>query len=135
MEQIESTYRDVNDFFTAANQYVQQHEEDNKFRYALVRTLKSAGRVLGEYQDKNQAINIKHCLAEDGGKGAIIREPNGEYKYTKDGLLKRNEERVKLFNSSVKLDVHFCSEAELPTKLTGPDRDAFMGFVIKEKHK
>src|SRR5947209_18516731 len=96
MESIEKTYQDVNEFYQAAQRYLQEHPEDNKLRYALNRTMKSAGRVLADYQDKVEEINIEHCLAANEGKGEILRDDRGQYKFTKDGMLKRksrSEER------------------------------------------
>lgn len=131
MDQIQSTYRDVIDFYNTANRWIQEHKEESKFRYAVARTLKSAGRVVGQYQDKIEGINIDFCMAEDDGKGEILRDPHGQYKFTKDGMRKRNDARAKLFDSPIKFDVHFASE--LPKELSETDRDAFLGFVIKEK--
>lgn len=133
MDTIQTTYRDVHDFYNAAQRYVQEHAEDTKFRYAMVRTLKSAGRVVGQYQDKVNTLNIDFCMAADDGKGEILRDQNGQVKFTKDGMKKRDEARGKLFDSTVKMEVHFASE--LPKDLSLTDRDAFAGFVIKEKQK
>jgi len=131
METIKKTYQDLNEFYGVAQRYVQEHPEDNKLRYALGRTLKSAGRALSDYRDAVEEINVKHCLAADDGKGEILRDPNGQYKFTKDGMSKRNAEIAKLFRSTASLQVHFASE--LPKDLSLADRDNFVGFVIKEE--
>jgi len=130
METIETTYQQANEFFSVARNYLQIHPEDNKLRYALTRTIKSASRLLGEYQDAVEEVNINNCLAADDGKGAILRDARGEYQFTKEGALNRKAQIGELFRKKVSLNVHFATE--LPKDLSLSDRDAFQGFVIRE---
>lgn len=131
MEKIETTNQDANEFFAHARSYLQTHPEDNKLRYALNRTMKSASRVLGEYQDGVEEININNCLAADDGKGAILKDTRGDYQFSKEGALKRKTQIGELFRKKISLDVHFATE--LPEDLSLADRDNFIGFVVREE--
>jgi len=133
MEKIETTYQEANEFFGIARNYLQMHPEDNKLRYALTKTFKSASRVLGEYQDGVEEININNCLAADDGKGAILRDARGEYQFNKEGALKRKAQIGELFRRKISLNVHFASE--LPEDLSRSDRDAFLGFVVRDEEE
>ncbi len=133
MEKIETTYQEANEFFSVARGYLQMHPEDNKLRYALTRTMKSASRVLGEYQDGVEEININNCLAADDGKGAILKDARGEYQFNKEGALKRKAQIGELFRKKISLNVHFATN--LPEDLSLSDRDAFLGFVIREEEE
>jgi hypothetical protein len=84
---------------------------------------------MSDYRDKVDEINIKHCLAADDGKGEILRDDRGQYKFTKEGMLKRNAEIAKLMHSEIPLEVHFATQ--LPDDLAISDRDSFLGFVIR----
>lgn len=131
METITRTYQEIGEFSDAGRRYLQSNPQENKLRYAINRTLKSVGRVMQDYRDKVDEINIKHCLAADDGKGEILRDERGQYKFTKEGMLKRNAEVAKLTHTDVKLEVHFVTE--LPKELSISDRDAFLGFVIRDE--
>src|SRR5205823_4610183 len=131
METIKRTYQEIGEFSDAARNYLAANPTENKFRYALNRTAKSAGRVLTEYREKIDEINIKNCLAAEDGKGEILRDERGQYKFSKDGLLERNKEVSKLMRTEVPIEVHFAPE--LPQDLSATDRDAFLGFVIRDE--
>lgn len=131
METIKRTYQEIGEFSEAAKGYLQTNPTENKLRYALNRTAKSANRVMTEYREKIDEINVKNCLAADDGKGEILRDERGQYKFSKDGMLKRNSEVSKLMRSEVEFDVHFASD--VPTELSPTDRDNFLGFVIRDE--
>src|SRR6266446_975287 len=133
METIQKSNQEINEFYSAAQRYLQGHPEDNKLRYALVRTVKSASRVLGQYQDGVEEVNINNCLAADDGKGAILRDARGEYQFNKEGALKRKAQIGELFRKKISLNVHFATN--LPEDLSLSDRDAFLGFVIREEEQ
>jgi hypothetical protein len=130
METIKRTYQEVGEFSDAARRYLQSNPQESKLRYALNRTLKSVTRLMAEYRDKVDEINIKHCLAADDGKGEILRDDRGQYKFVKDAMLKRNAEVTKLMHSEVELEVHFATQ--LPDDLPISDRESFLGFVIRD---
>lgn len=134
MEKIKRTYQEIGEFSEAARNYLAAHPADNtKFSYALNRTAKSANRVLTDYREKIDEINVKNCLAADDGKGEILRDDRGQYKFSKEGMLKRNVEVSKLMRSEVDLDVHFASD--LPKELSASDKDNFLGFVIRDEEE
>lgn len=133
MEQIKQTYQEIGEFLDAGRRYLEQHPEDSKLRYAVNRTVKSATRLMTDYRDKVDEINIKHCLAADDGKGEILRDDRGQYKFTKEGMLKRNAEVSALVRSEVSFDVHFATD--LPKDLSQADRDSFLGVVIRENNE
>lgn len=130
METIKLTYQEIGEFVDAGRRYIEQHQEDSKLRYAINRTLKSATRIMTDYRDKVDEINIKHCLAADEGKGEILRDDRGQYKFTKEGMLKRNADVGALVRTEVPFEVHFATD--LPKDLSQADQDSFSGIVIRE---
>lgn len=130
METIQKTFQEILEFSGYANKYLKDHPGDNKFRYALLRTVKFTNRVAITFNDRRDAINIKYCLAADDGKGEILRDERGDYRFTKDAMLKRNADLSSLLKEETELQVHYATE--LPEGLSQIDKDNFTGFVIKE---
>ena len=130
METVKKTFQEILEFSGYANKYLRDHPADNKFRYALLRTVKFVNRVSITFNDRRDAINIKWCLAADNGKGEILRDERGDYRFTKDAALSRNGEMAQLLNEETDLSVYYATE--LPEDLTQIDKDNFTGFVIKE---
>lgn len=130
METVKKTFQEVLEFSGNANKYLKDHTTDTKFRYALLRTLKFSNRVAITFNDRRDAINIKYCLAADDGKGEILHDERGDFRFTKDAMLARNGEISSLLKEETDLNVYYATE--LPEGILQIDKDNFMGFVIKE---
>lgn len=130
MDTVKKTFQEVLEFSGYANKYLRDHTEDNKFRYALLRTTKFVNRVIVAFNDRRDAVNIKYCLADADGKGAILHDERGNYRFTKEAALKRNDEMSQLLNEVTDVTVYYATE--LPEGLSQIDKDNLTGFVIKE---
>lgn len=53
-----------------------------KLEHARNQTLKNASSFVEAYNDKLEDLNIDYCSTDD--KGNIIRDPRGQYIFTKD---------------------------------------------------
>lgn len=123
------TYQDCFEFFRAASQWISRHDEESKFKYALTKVSRKITKLQEKYQESMEEINIEHCATEDK-TGVILRDQQGQYKYTKDELIKRNREVNKLFHSEVEIEPHIATD--VPEDLTSLEREVFDGFVLKE---
>lgn len=129
------SYQEIFTFSNTANAWLAQNPtEDSRFAYALRKVLKRATSIATDYQEKVEDINIEHCATDD--KGIILREPStdprkteGEFRFSKEGLLERNRKRNELFKRSVEIEPHFATE--IPT-LSIDEQEVFLGFVLKE---
>jgi hypothetical protein len=129
------TYEQLAQFNDGARLWLSQHPDKTKFRYAAERVFKRTQSLLGNYQEDIEELNIENCAVDD--KGIILMEPPRypnqppEYKFTKEGLLKRNKDRLKLFRTKkVELEPYYATEVP---ELTEAESDIFIDFVIKER--
>lgn len=123
------TYRECFEFVRAANQWVNRHEEESKFKYALTKVLRKIARVQEKWNEGIEEANIEHCATDK--EGVILRDEKGQYRYTKEELLQRNKRVNKLYDSVPEVEVkpHFATE--IPDDLTDLDREVFEGFVLQ----
>jgi hypothetical protein len=119
--------REINVFVGVANAWVRENPENNKLKYAISRVMKSAGRVLSNYQDECEDLNIEYC--HTAADGVIEMDSRGQYKFDKTGLRARNKARAALFDKPVEIEVYFSPE--VPENLPDETREVFTGFVIE----
>jgi hypothetical protein len=114
-------------FATVAQAWIRDNSENNKLKYAITRTLQSAGRALGKYQEDLEEINIENCHTLPDG--VIDLDSRGQYKFDKPSLLARNKARAALFDKPIEVEVYFATE--VPEGLPQETAEAFAGFVIQ----
>jgi sugar-specific transcriptional regulator TrmB len=123
------TYRDCFEFVRAANQWISKHDEESKFKYALTKVTKKLARIQEKWNECIEEANIEHCATDK--EGVILRDERGQYKYTKDELIKRNKRVSTLYDSNVEIQSHFATE--VPEDLTELEKEVFTGFVLKDE--
>src|SRR5256886_1676243 len=120
------TYKEVIQFVNAAANYITQHPEENKLKYALTKVQKSATKLIEDYNERLEDLRIDHCSVDD--KGIILRDANGGYVFTRDGLKALVHGQRDLIGQSVEIQEHIVTE--LPEKFDENYREAFTGFVL-----
>src|SRR5882724_5502824 len=125
------SYRECFEYVRTAGQWIAKHEEESKFKYALTKVSRKLARVQEKWQELIEEINIEHCASDK--EGVILRDEHGQYKYTKEELLKRNKEVSALYNQEINIEPHFASE--VPEDLGFLEREVFTGFVIQSEEE
>lgn len=120
------TYREVIQFVNAATTYVSQNHDENKLKYALTKTQKSAAKVVETYNEKLEDLRIDHCSVDE--KGTILRDANGNYLFGRDGLRALVQGQRVLNNQGVEVQEHIT---EIPENFDENYREAFTGFVFQ----
>ena len=68
-----------------------------KLEHARNQTLKNASTFVEAYNDKLEDLNIDYCSTDD--KGNIVRDPRGQYIFTKDNQRAFSKELKKFMDS------------------------------------
>ena len=89
---MKSTFLEYFNFVAVANNFLQQHPEESKLKYALEKVGKMNKTLGDDYSAATEDLRIDFCETDE--KGIILRDEKGQYKFTKEGL--------KNFNSAVK---------------------------------
>jgi hypothetical protein len=89
---MKSTFLEYFEFVAAANNFLQQHPEESKLKYALEKVGKLNKTLGDDYSAATEDCRIDFCETDE--KGIILRDEKGNYRFTKDGLKK--------FNASIK---------------------------------
>lgn len=131
MEKTTKTYREVLGFNTAALQWQKKSPVNvNKltgFQYAIGRVMKSCGRFVEEFNDKQMDINVDAASEDEKGNILIVA---GNTVFTKEASKSRNAKVRELLDAKIEVDVHFAKV--IPDDLTALEIQAFEGFVIRE---
>jgi hypothetical protein len=124
-----TTNRGVIDFINYAAPWLQVNGPDTRAGYAVKRMLDRATALYQRYQETQEDLNIDNCITE-AGTGKILREADGKYQFTKEGLKKLNADVRALLAREVEIEPYYATEA--PKKgWSQADKDAFAGFVLK----
>lgn len=89
---MKSTFLEYFNFVAVANNFLQQHPEESKLKYALEKVGKMNKTLGDDYSAATEDLRIDFCETDE--KGIILRDEKGQYKFTKEGL--------KNFNAAVK---------------------------------
>lgn len=100
-----------------------------KWTYALERMEKRLTPQIEAYQEAAADLQIEHAATDE--KGAIMTEPDGRFRYTKEGLLARNKAQKKLMNQTVEFEPYYATD--LPENLSQIEKETCAGFVLKEE--
>ena len=120
-------------FQDQAERYLQIKDPDRKTKlaYAITRVSKECQRVVSHYLRDLEDLRVKHCMADSDG--AIRRDANANFVFTKDGLNALNAAHRELLQKEITdFDPYFATD--LPDNLSEQWRAEFEGFVIRENH-
>ncbi|MEK6879217.1 MAG: hypothetical protein AABY22_06385, partial [Nanoarchaeota archaeon] len=125
-------------FDNAATLYLIKNEyfKDGKFTDKPVTKLvsnmkniiKQGGKHFEEFKELSNDIQIDHCAVDEKTK-VILREENGSYKFTKEGLKECNKAIKELVEKKVIIHVRI-TEGEW--ELTDDEKEIFSGILIPE---
>ena len=85
---MQTTFLEYFEFVAAANNFLQQHPEECKLKYALEKVGKLNKNLQDDYSEAVEDCRIDFCEADE--KGIILRDEKGQYKFTKDNSKKFN---------------------------------------------
>lgn len=134
------TTEQVIEFAQTAQAWIAKHEPESvvtqdyktKFGYALHRVLTQAQKVIQEYRDEVEDLDIAHCLTDD--KDVIVRDERNQLKYTKEAMKLRVAAIRRLLTREVEIKPHISpSVPDGPDGLTFAEKDKFTGFVLREE--
>lgn len=124
---MDRAYRDVVSFVQAARFWLQEHNDDTKLRQAVKKVLGRCMKLLEAQAEQEEDIQFEHCSTDDKTK-IILKDENGQLKFTKDTVRKKND-AIRALRAKP-LDIVPIIVDEVPDDLKGTDRDAFAGFVL-----
>ncbi len=123
------TYRQLSVFVNAASVWLAQHPTGHdKFSYALKKLVKQGRDKFRKYEELTEDVDVTHCATDD--KGVIVRDEQGNLRYTPEGLKARNAERRALNDATVEFEPFFVAVTHQP-ELDEDYREAFAGIVVK----
>ena len=102
---MKSTFLEYFNFVAVANNFLQQHSEESKLKYALEKVGKLNKNLVEDYSAAIEDCRIDFCETDE--KGIILRDEKGQYKFTKEGLKNLNA-AVKALQSK---EVEVCTWA------------------------
>jgi hypothetical protein len=124
---MKTTYIKLIEFTNVADAYVRTHLEESKLTWGLNRVIKRARKILDDYQFQVEEINITHCAVD--GSEVILRDERGQFKFTKEEILKRNRKIRDLQRTTVEIEPYIV--AEVPEGLSIDQKEAFEEFVFE----
>jgi hypothetical protein len=82
-----------------------QAPKGSKLEYAIGKNLLALqSRVMKKYNSDLEDLRVKHCVADKDG--IILKDPNGGYKFTREGMQALTEDGRKLRAQAAKFDVY-----------------------------
>jgi len=123
-----TTFENVLTFALTAQVWLAQNKdnENTKLGYAISRMNARIQKAQQRYNNQREDIQIDCCQTDE--KGIILKDEQGQYKFTKPELKRRNKEWQDLFEKEIEIEPYFATA--LPDDLTYVEREAFAGFVI-----
>jgi hypothetical protein len=127
------TVKEITEFINVANSWLNQQDgQQSKLTYAVARVIKRAMRVNDKYNEDLEDIRVDHCVVDE--KGVIVRDSNGNYQFTKDGIAAYHKKRRQLlFSAEHELEPYYATS--VTPKLDARIVEAFRGFVVKEDYE
>jgi hypothetical protein len=98
---MKSTFLEYFNFVAAANNFLQQHPEESKLKYALEKVGRLNKNLQDDYSDAVEDCRIDFCETDE--KGIILRDEKGQYKFTKENLKKFNAAVKALQNKEIEV--------------------------------
>lgn len=135
---MKKTFKQIREFANYGGAVIERHP-GTKISYAIKKVLEKLSKIVNEYNDMVEDINIDHCFADDNGvieydltknnAGGEIRH----YRFTKEELKKKNKADRKLLDewADKKFDVDPHYATKIPDNLTTDEKECFEGFVLR----
>jgi hypothetical protein len=120
------SYADIFQFIQNANNWLSNHKDETRIHYALRKLIKQCNKLIVVYQEKIEELNIDNCSVDE--KGIILRDERNEYKFTKEGLKKRNEQRREEYEKLQVITPFYITDK---SPLSEADIDNFRGFIVE----
>lgn len=120
------TNQQIINFINAVGAYVQAHPEDTKFKYALNAVAKRARKLYEKYANSLEDLRIKFAAVDKDN--TILRNEQGGFKFTKEGLLAFRADSTALLEAEVEIEP-FTAE-DVPVDLNADFKEIFEGFVL-----
>lgn len=119
-----STYRKILLFLFFAESYKPQ--TITKLCYAIKKILPKLKLIQEEYRELRNDIEIETAVVDE--KGMLILDNEGRFRYTPEGMKKRNKSWIELMDKEVdNLPTHICPE---DFELSDEQKEAFSSFII-----
>lgn len=122
------THKQIQNYLRAADIWLQNNPEKTKFREAVVKVGLRCTKLMEEYKEQFEDIQIDCCETDPKTK-VILRDEHGAMQFTKEGERKRNQMKTELLNAAVELTPRYVDE--IPETLSELEADIFTGFVIR----
>ncbi len=132
---IKTTYEKLFGYAVVASAYLAEKEsrKDTKLGYAIITRMDPrVSSAQKRYQLASEEISIDHCATDE--KGIVLKDGNGNFEFTKEGLKERNKKRQELFES-VEIEVEVYIATQVPDDLTPAEYDALEGFVLPQREE
>lgn len=98
--------------------------ENNKFAYALYKCIH---KLPVDEKEILKKLQIQNCMCDEK-TGAILRDANGQYMFTKDGELKLESDWKKELDVEYEIEPYLATF--LPPDLNDIEKDVFNNFVL-----
>jgi hypothetical protein len=130
------SWREISAFVSAADAYSAAHPEETKASYALKRIRDQITKHTETFQGIMADIEIDNCevspakiVPTDPPPGIILRDPNGNLMFTRDGWKEKNkQQRNEADKKQFEIVPHFLPDA--PQGLTQDQKLALAGFLF-----
>ncbi|KQS33976.1 hypothetical protein [Dyadobacter sp. Leaf189] len=131
---MKTSIKRIQEFYNASSQYLKEHKEDTKFKYALEKVLSRISPCFQEYQDLKEDIELEHANVDANGSVLFTHNSKGqrEYQFKKEDIKKVRAELKALFTEErFEIKGHICNE--VPSNVDESFLPIFQGFVITGK--
>jgi len=123
-------WTDIIKFSQASSQYLadEASNKNTKLGYAIKRVSAQFERLQMRRTEDRNDIDVDNCATDE--KGIILTEPDGRFRFTKEGLKARNLALRRLDDEGFEVEPYFATE--IPEDLNEFCVEAFTKFVIRE---
>lgn len=132
---MKTTYKRIQQFVAAANEYLKKYPEETKIRYAIRKVSPRVDAVNQEYFEAKEDIELEHANVDSNGS-VLYKIVDGarQYDFTPDGIKKVRAALNKLFETErFEIKGHIISE--VPKDFPEEYRPFFEGFVLPVSEK
>lgn len=126
---METSFKKIQEFQTAAFAYLNTHKEETKIVEALKDVLDQLEPVGEEQKKGTTRLQRKHALEDK--YGAILRDEKGNYRFSKEGEEKLENELEDMNNHIKEFDLVPALLAEVPKSLEKMFIRKFAGFIFE----
>lgn len=129
---MKTSWKKILEFAQVAQNYLANHPEKTKLEYAITRVMSQTAKIQEDVLERLNDVDIDCCLTEGNDEnGAILRDDQGNLKFSKKSLRDRNKRRKEIMdNDDLEIEPYFATA--IPDNLSDGEKEIFTGFVIKE---